>query len=162
MRATKTITLTDRGEKREFVITELGVWKLQRVILRIGCELLKTGMLEQETSDAMQMAQNTITAIQNGALSKLGNVNPDAVQDILGDLLPCVEYKVGNVLTKLNQENVETYIVDEGTLWALEQEIFNLHFGFLQGAVKSVFPRLSIQKADNSEDTSKPKMYLRS
>ncbi len=159
----KTITLTDRGEQREFVITEMGVWKLQKVLLRIGCALVKTGILAKETNDAMQMAQNTLTAIQGGGLDKLGNLDPDEVMSISAEMLECVEFKVGNVLTTLNEQNVDKYIEDIGTLWQLGKEVLKMHFGFLQNALASAFPQVSLQeKTDDQDTTSKPKMYLRS
>ncbi len=159
----KTITLTDRGQQREFVITEMGVWKLQKVLLRIGCELVKTGILAQETNDALQMTQSTLKAIQHGGLEKLGNLNPDAAMAILADMLECVEFKVGNLLTPLNEQNVEQYIEDIGTLWMLGKEVFAMHFSFLQSAIASIFPQASLQeKGDAKGAISKPKMYLRS
>ncbi len=157
---TTTVTLQDRDGPLEFFITELGVWKLQKIIIRVGIEFLRTGLLEADKpSDLMY---DTISAIQQGGLRKLGNLNPDFVEDILATLIQlCVQYKTGKALTPIDKNNIEHYIQNVTTLWGLEMEIFKFHFSFLHLDFLSASQNQSEETAEQNT-TSKPAMYLRS
>lgn len=133
MLKSKEITLTDRDERRTFVITEMPVTKLQRFIIRFAVVAAGSGILQVDVKDT---APDDIMAMTAGALNgldlgKLAMMNPDTVQPLLDELLGCVSYRVGNNDTIMTPDVVDTYIKDIRTLWALYREVVMLHFDFL-------------------------------
>ena len=157
---TKEITLQDREKAHTFRITELPVQQAQLMMARLISLLLKCGVIDNVMEMDTQKALTEVgKAVQGGGLQKLGLIDPYAANDFMLDLLPCCEYKVDKVYTRLDRDMIDQYICDVRTLLRLEIEVIKLHIDFLQLESASNTQTLDQEK---DQDTSKPAMFLRS
>lgn len=156
------ITLQDRGKDLNFRITEMSAWKFQHFLLKVIAELIKTGILDQDTddNDPGSLMQSAAQALSSGALTRLGNINPDKVQELAAELLSCVEFKVDKAYTKMSADNIDMYVQDVATLFQLQKEVIKLHVGFFQSVFRSDTTP-SVTQPQGQSTTSRPKMSLR-
>ena len=154
------VTIADRGRELNFRITEMNCIEAHRFIVRAARELLRTGIVNQELADEVELTKAVASALFNGGLEKLADIDPDAVDLLLGRLIACCEYKVDKAYTRMNWDNVVQYIESPLSLYKLAKEVLVLHLDFLQNANQSTTPP-SAQESEN-HSTSKPAMFLKS
>ena len=104
--------------------------------------------------------QSAAQALSSGALTRLGNINPDKVQELAAELLSCVEFKVDKAYTKMSADNIDLYVQDVATLFQLQKEVIKLHVGFFQSVFRSDTAP-SVTQPQGQSTTSRPKMSLR-
>ncbi len=123
MRETKEIILQQKGQNLTFVIeqmpaTKLQIWLMKALTCLLGTEIseLDFGALQKE--------------INIKGLSFLQNLDIDKIEPLINTLYSCVKYKVDGTLMQIDQNNIDSIILDVRTLFSLQKEVLKHNLSF--------------------------------
>ncbi len=123
MRKEIEISIEDREKELIFLIKEMPAAKLEKWLIRLFLALCKEKeSKEKEVLEALY-AGNFLEAFQN--------VDFDTIEELLDELLTCVQRRVDKGLMQLSPQTIDNHIEDVRTIFKLRMEVLKLNLAFL-------------------------------
>ncbi len=123
MRKEIEIQITDRDKNLIFFIKEMPAAKLEKWLIRLFLALCtKENKKEDEILQALYAGN---------FLELFASMNFENIEDLLDELLTCVQRRVDNGFMQLSPQTIDNHIEDVRTLFKLRMEVLKLNLNFL-------------------------------
>jgi len=127
MRKTLKVTLTDRGEEKRFLITEMSATDTEEWAIEMFFTLANAGVDIPDGLTEMGFA-----GIAQIGLQALGKVPYEKAKPLLARMMECVQFMPNLEDDRIVRQLIESDIEDVQTRLKLRKEVFSLHTDFLQ------------------------------
>lgn len=127
MRKTLKVTLTDRGQEKRFLITEMSATDTEEWAIEMFFTLANAGVDIPDGLTEMGFA-----GIAQIGLQALGKVPYERAKPLLAKMMTCVQIMPNLEDDRIVRQLIESDIEDVQTRLKLRKEVFSLHTDFLQ------------------------------